>query len=106
MQFKILVQADSFQTLHREGLRRQGYDPAEAFVCLAVDFPTDAGKEPPDDLLQAARFARDAQLGDTLIVHSRTGGGRRSVVKSFHGTFDGKPRVLRYLVGYGAPGRD
>jgi hypothetical protein len=44
MQFKILVQADSFQTLHREGVRRQSYDPAEAFVCLAVDFPADEGE--------------------------------------------------------------
>jgi hypothetical protein len=103
MEFKIYLQADSFQTGHEEQVRRQGYDPAEAFVCMAVDFPVEEGHEPPEELLQAARYAETAPLGDTMIAHARTQSGRRSVVRSFHGTFRDEPRVLRYLVGYSEP---
>jgi hypothetical protein len=103
MKLKVYLQADSFQTMHQEDARRQGYDPAEAFVCTAVDFPVEEGKEPPDDFLQAVRFAKDAPLGDTMMARSRTESGRRSVIRSFNGTFDDKPRVLRYLVGYSEP---
>jgi hypothetical protein len=104
MKCKILIFADSFQTIHQEQVRRQGYDPAWAWVCREFDFPDD-GEEAPDELLQAMRFAREAKDGDTGVVDpealKRT--GRKPVVASFKGSFDGRPCLLRYLVGFTEP---
>jgi hypothetical protein len=100
---KLYIFADSFQTIHQGQLRTAGYDPAWACVCKEVEIP-DEGREPPDNLLQAARFARETPLGDTMVVDlAQTRAlGREPVTDTFQGTFDGKPATLRFLVGFTA----
>jgi hypothetical protein len=67
---KMYLQADSLQDVHQQQVRAAGYDPACEFVCKVLDFP--GGMiEPPDDHIQAMRFAKDAPLGDTIIVDTK-----------------------------------
>ncbi len=101
MQFKVILFADSFQTIHQAQVRRAGYDPAWAAVCQLVNFPG-GEQEPPDKLLQAARFAKDAKVGDTMVIVPGVN-GRQPIVASFNGEFGGRPCTLRYLVGFTAP---
>jgi hypothetical protein len=103
--FKVLVLVDCFGTQHHDAVRRQGYDPAWAYQCMEVDFP--AGREVPDDLLEAVQFAREASLNDTGVIvlepNGLTSKGRRPIVSSFPGTYQGKPCEFRYFVGFTAP---
>jgi hypothetical protein len=104
MHLKVFMQADSFQgDLHLEEVRAAGFDPAWGFVCKLVYFPD--GAEPSEWLCQVARFAEGEPEGTTTVVDLQRAAelGRQPIVRSFDGKFGGKPRRLRYLVGYTKP---
>jgi len=75
--------------------------PWETFVVKEVIFPDGEGKEPPDTLLQAVRFAADFGLdpGDTVDFADFP----PIITASFKGTLGGEPCAVRYLVGFRAP---
>jgi len=95
-----------------ERLRALGRDPEWAFACQEVSFPIEEGKEPPDDLLQAVRFATDSKLGDAIVLKVNKDGicpsGRRPIIKHFTGDYWGEAREhigdglrkMTYLVGF------
>lgn len=98
MQHKILVQASSFQNLHVEDCEAQGVDPESAYVCRTIDIPDD--EDMPDDFLQAAKFAEEAEDGQQVAFDlTRVQpilGSYRHLAMTFP---NGEIKVIRYLVG-------
>lgn len=64
-QYKVFVQASSFQRIHVEQCEHQDVHPSCAFVAKTITFSDDT--EPPADLLQAAEWAADAQENDSTV---------------------------------------
>jgi hypothetical protein len=101
MKMKIFVQVSSFQRLHIEQCEHQGVHPDSAFVCQTFEFPDDL--VPPDDLLQAHRYADDAYDGEKMAVdldqlarhHRRIVLGSNPALTF---TVLGKKHIVRYLV--------
>ena len=100
MKCKVLVLADSLQGVHYDPRLPKGFDPAWVYVATEVDFP-DGEHEPPGDLLQAVRFARDAKVGEQGVINPEQAQllGRAVIIRSFVGKVAGRPRTLRYVVG-------
>jgi hypothetical protein len=101
-ELKLFVHADYFGERCQAAFRSEGLDPDDGYICSVVTF-SDESKEPPDNLLQAARFAAEAKEGQPIWVdmaRSKRPGGRIPIVDSF--LTNGK-RSVRFLVGFTVP---
>ena len=97
-ELKLFVHADYFGEPCREKFRAEKLDPDHGYICAIITFP-DESKEPPDNLLQAARFAQEANEGEARWVDLARSeeNGRIPIVDSFV-TFGEKK--VRFLVGF------
>lgn len=102
-QYKVFVQASSFQSIHIEQCEHQGVHPSCAFVAKTITFSDDT--EPPADLLQAAEWAADTQENEKMAVDLKVSAakGRAVIMGAGDCTFNGERRRIRYLVGYTTP---
>jgi hypothetical protein len=102
-QYKVFIQASSFQRIHVEQCEHQGVHPSCAFVAKTITFPDET--DPPEALLRAAEFAADVSEGEKMAVDLKVSGakGRAVILASGDCTFNGKATRIRYLVGFSKP---
>jgi hypothetical protein len=102
-EYRVFVQASSFQKVHIEQCEHQGVHPSCAFVAKTITFPDDT--EPPADLLRAAEWAADAQENEKMAVDLKASAakGRAVIMGAGYCTFNGERKSIRYLVGYTEP---
>lgn len=98
--YRVFVQVSSFQSLHIEQCEHQGIHPSNAFVAKTIQFPDNL--EPPDELVQAARWAADAKENEKMAVDLKVSGalGRAVILGTAVCTLNNDRRKVRYLVGY------
>jgi hypothetical protein len=69
MRVKVFVFEDCFGTHHHRQVRSQGYDPAWVMVCREIELAPLGGNPLPHEMLWAIRFAEEAPVGYTMVVH-------------------------------------